>query len=236
MAKLELERSGNIAVLRLARPDVRNAIDAELSSLLRLAVVEALRNASALCLRAAGPVFCSGGDMTALQDDDAALAVMDEMRGTLSLLRNAPVPVIAYIEGLAIGGGAEIAASAHLLCCSPGAAFQFNQARMHLSPGWGGGSALLMRVGRGRALDLLISARRVGAAEAEVIGLADRILTPPMFERVLEIPALQQRDLGMAEIAALRRDAEGEALAAEAFAALWRGDAHHEAMRRFLER
>ncbi len=231
-----MERAGNIVVLRLSRPEARNAVDPEMSRVLRQATESALENASAICLRADGTAFCAGGDLVALQDDHVALAVMDEMRGTLDLLRSSPVPVIAYVEGLALGGGAEIAASAHLLCCTPGASFQFVQANLHLSPGWGGGGALVQRVGRGRALDLLLSARRVGAAEAEAIGLVDRILTPPMFEKLLETSALQDKALGRAEVSALRVDPQGRAQAAQEFAALWRSAAHHEAMRRFLER
>ncbi|MDA8345637.1 MAG: enoyl-CoA hydratase/isomerase family protein [Thermaerobacter sp.] len=236
MPKVEVQRKGGIAVLRLCRPEVRNAVDAELSRELRMAVEAALEDSSAICLRAEGSVFCSGGDIAALQDDDAALAVMDEMRGTLERLRQSPVPVIAYVEGLAIGGGAELAASAHLLCCTPGASFQFVQASLHLSPGWGGGPALVQRVGRGRALDLLLSARRIGAAAAEAIGLVDRILTPPMFADLMETVPLQDRELGCAEISALRTDPEGAVQAAAEFSALWRAERHHAAMRRFLDR
>ncbi len=232
MSKVAVERQGAVWTLRLCRPEVRNAVDVELSRQLRAAVVEALEEASAICVRGEGPVFCSGGDLSSLRDDDTAIAVMDEMRGTLDLLRKAPVPVIAYVEGLAVGGGAELAASAHLLCCTPGAAFEFVQAKLHLSPGWGGGPSLLRRVGPGRALDLLLSARRVGAAGAEAIGLVDRILTPAQFTAFLGAAALQDRELGAAVVSALRTDEGGPARAAEQFSALWRSQSHHEAMRR----
>jgi enoyl-CoA hydratase len=236
MAKVLVDRDGGLWQIRLSRPEVRNAVDAELSRQLRSAVQDALSEASSICLRADGPVFCSGGDIGALQDDDEALRVMDEMRGTLDLLRSAPIPVIAYVEGAAVGGGAELAVSAHLLCCTPGSSFQFVQARLGLSPGWGGGPALVQRVGRGRALDLLLTARRVGAAEADVIGLVDRILTPSQFAKFLDMDALRDRELAQAVISAVRTDAEGQALAKRQFADLWRAERHHEAMRRFLNR
>ncbi len=236
MAKVCVDRVADLWQIRLCRPEVRNAVDAEISRQLRSAVEEALAQASAICLRAEGPVFCSGGDIGALQDDDEALRVMDEMRGTLDLLRGSPIPVVAYVEGAAIGGGAELAVSAHLLCCTPGSSFQFVQARLSLSPGWGGGPDLVRRVGRGRALDLLLSARRVGAAEAEAIGLADRILTPLQFSKFLDMLALQDRELARAEISAVRTDADGPALAQRQFSDLWRSERHHEAMRRFLDR
>lgn len=234
MAKLDVVREGSVAVLYLNRPEVLNAVDQELSSLLRLAVEREIGTASAICLRARGRAFCSGGDLRALEsDDDLALSVMEEMRGTLQMLRAASIPVIAYVQGAAVGGGSEIAASAHILCASPGASFQFPQTQLHLSPGWGGGAALASRIGRGRALELLVSARRIGVVEARAIGLVDRIVTPVGFPEFLRLPALQDRELAQAQIAALRADRDGEELSERQFAALWRGDAHRQAVRRF---
>ena len=235
MASLLQERMGNVVLLTFNRPDVRNAVDEELSRSFAQAARQAVHEASAVCLRGAGPVFCSGGDLAALADnDERALAVMSEMRATLAMLRNARVPVIAYVEGLAVGGGAEIAASAHLVCATPGAAFQFVQAKLGLSPGWGGGAALADRVGQGCALDLLLTARRVGVAEARSLGLVDRVLIPAELPAYLHQQAFQDRRLASAVIASLRRDEDGLDKARREFERLWRGAGHRESVRRFL--
>lgn len=235
MVSLLQERVGNVVLFAFNRPEVRNAIDQELSHSFSRAVREALPEASAICVRGLGPVFCSGGDLAALaNDDDQALAVMAEMRATLALLRRAPVPVIAYIEGLAVGGGAELAVSAHLLCATPGASFQFLQANLGLSPGWGGGAALAERVGHGRALDLLLTARRIGVAEARSLGLVDRVLIPADLPAYLRQPAFQDRRLAVAVLASLRRDAGGAEKATREFEKLWRGPLHHESVANFL--
>jgi enoyl-CoA hydratase/carnithine racemase len=226
---------GNVVLLTLNRPEVRNAVDEELARSFAAAVRQALDEASAICLRGAGPVFCSGGDLAALKDDDdRALAVMTLMRQTLSQLRGAPIPVIAYVEGIAVGGGAEIAASAHLVCATPGAAFQFLQASVGLSPGWGGGAALAQRVGHGRALDLLLTARRIGVAEARSLGLVDRVLIPADLPAYLQQPAFQDRRLASAVVASLRGDPEGAERARREFERLWRGAGHRDSVARFL--
>lgn len=235
MASLLQERIGNVVILTFNRPEVRNAVDEELSRRFSNAVQQALGEASAICLRGAGPVFCAGGDLAALaEDDDRALAVMSEMRAAVTMLRESPVPVIAYVEGLAVGGGAEIAASAHLVCATPGAAFQFLQANVGLSPGWGGGTALALRVGQGPALDLLLTARRIGPAEARSLGLVDRVLIPADLPAYLQQPAFQDRRLGVAVVASLRQDEEGTEKARREFERLWRGKGHHASVARFL--
>ncbi len=236
MASLLQERMGNVVLLTFNRPQVRNAVDEELAHRFSRAARQALGEASAICLRGAGPVFCSGGDLAALKDDDdLALRVMAEMRATLAMLRSGPVPVIAYVEGLAVGGGAEIAASSDLVCATPGAAFQFLQVHVGLSPGWGGGAALAERVGRGRALDLLLTARRIGVAEARSLGLVDRVLIPADLPSYLRQPAFQDRQLAAAVVASLRRDEEGAEPARREFEKLWRGSGHKASVRRFLE-
>ena len=151
------------------------------------------------------------------------------------MILSAPVPVIAYVEGLAVGGGAEIAATSHIVCATPGAAFQFVQANLGLSPGWGGGAALAARVGRGRALDLLLTARRIGAAEARSLGLVDRVLIPADLPAYLRQRAFQDRQLGMAVISSLRQDENGAERARREFEKLWRGTGHHASVARFLE-
>ena len=194
MAKLLSEHVGNIAVLYCNRPEVGNSIDLELATGLHAAVRAALSQASALCLRGSGGVFCAGADPAALARADAAELLTREMREIVGLLRSAPIPVIAYVEGAASGGGAELASVAHLLCATAGASFQFDAPP---SANWGG-DALSRRIGSGRALEILVSGRRLGAAAARSIGLVDRVLTPPEFAEFLQLRVLQDKTLARA--------------------------------------
>lgn len=235
MAELELRLADGLAVIRLARPEMRNAVNAELSRELRAAVLEVLDVASAIAIEGEGEVFCSGGDMSALeQDDGLALSVMAEMRETLRILHGAPIPVAAFVDALAVGGGAEIAAAAHLVCAAPSARFGFIQRRVGLVPGWGGGAYLSERVGRGRAMELVLSGRIISAQEAQAIGLVDVILPAGSWPQRQDLLQGLGRAEAEALVASLRVGEEARAV--RLFDALWTGERHREAVRGFLGR
>jgi enoyl-CoA hydratase/carnithine racemase len=91
-------------------------------------------------------------------------------------LRELPVPVIAAVEGFALGGGCELALSADLIVASASAVFGLPEVGIGLIPGEGGTQLLPRRIGFGRAADLLLTGRRVDAQEALRMGLADRLV------------------------------------------------------------
>lgn len=234
MAELAVDRRADgLTVIRLTRPDTRNAVNPALSHLLRVAVQEAMQSAAAIAIEGEGTAFCAGGDISAHGDDSMALSVMDEMRETLSMLHRAPVPVAAFVNGPAVGGGAELAAAAHLLYAGPRARFAFVQRQMGLTPGWGGGVYLAGRVGRGRALDLLLSGRTLGWEEARSIGLVDVVLTDADWHTRYDRLTGWDRAYAEAAMAALQAEAAPEAQ--RRFAELWTSEPHRQAVRRFLE-
>lgn len=234
MAEIVVDRRADgLTVIRLTRPEARNAVNSALSRLLRLAVEEAVGSASAIAIEGEGPAFCAGGDISAHADDHLALPVMDEMRETLSLLHRSPVPVAAFVNGPAVGGGAELAAAAHMLFAGPLARFGFVQRQMGLTPGWGGGVYLVERVGRGRALDLLLSGRTLGVEEARAIGLVDVLLTDADWQSRYSRLSGLHRAYAEAAMAALQPEAASDAR--RRFADLWTSEPHRLAVRRFLE-
>ena len=125
--------------------------------------------------------FAAGGDLKELdplRSDAEARAMSQRVRAALDRIREFPLPVVAALNGLALGGGAELALACDLRVAMPQAQIGFLQSQLNLTTAWGGGIDLVATVGHARALDLLLSARRVGAEEALQIGLVNRVAGP----------------------------------------------------------
>jgi enoyl-CoA hydratase/carnithine racemase len=158
-----------VAVLSLHRPAKRNALDRAMVRGLGDALADG--HARAVVIRSADArCFSAGADLD-LADAERAL-LSDELYELYEQIIDLDVPVIAAVDGIAVGGGAQIAAAADLRIGGPAAAFRF------AGPGHGlavGAWALPSLVGRGRAIDLCLSMRPIGAEEALAIGLLDRL-------------------------------------------------------------
>jgi enoyl-CoA hydratase len=151
--------------------DVIAALDAELAAL--EARAGALR---AVVIRSASPkVFCAGANLRVMEtiDDHTIVPWVERGHRLMNRLESLPLPVIARVEGHAMGGGLELALACDLIFASTNARFAQSEARLGLITGWGGGFRLVRRVGLARAKDLALSGRLIDAAEAARIGLAD---------------------------------------------------------------
>ena len=155
------ERHGNIRVLRLNRPDAGNAISREVA----LAIGEQLHVCAndtglrALILTGTGPrYFCTGGDVKAyakLASTEELDRVFGLMRDVCDSLEKLSCPVIAAINGFAVGGGAELALACDLRIAEDSAQIGFPQSRLGIMPGWDGTERLLRTVGRPATAKLL---------------------------------------------------------------------------------
>jgi enoyl-CoA hydratase len=187
-----LERRGAVALVTLAHPSRKNAMDASMWAALG-AVADELhaQTPRAIVITGAGEAFSAGMDVNpanphvasiigAVQQGDAApvRSMLLELHAVLDRLFSLPVPLIAAVGGLAFGGGAELAARCDLRVVDPRAVICFSEVRLGLMPDWGGGVALARLLGPGRAADLILTARKVGADEALALGLANRISAP----------------------------------------------------------
>jgi enoyl-CoA hydratase len=133
--------------------------------------------------------FAAGADIKHLSSIDAAsfTAYGDTMRAVNDRLAGAPFLSIAAVDGLALGGGLELALSCTLRVSGPRARFGLPEVKIGLIPGAGGTQRLPRLVGRGRALDIMLTARQVPADEALAIGLVDRVHAVAAVEGALAL-------------------------------------------------
>lgn len=130
----------------------------------------------AVVIRSGSPkVFCAGANLRVMETIDERTITPWVERGhrLMNRLEALPLPVIARVEGHAMGGGLELALACDLILASSAARFAQSEARLGLITGWGGAFRLVRRVGLARAKDLALSGRTIDAAEAVRIGLAD---------------------------------------------------------------
>ena len=177
MVDLELEQG--LAVITIDRPEARNAIAPETMEQLEKALDEA-EGAKALVIRGGGDrAFVSGGDLkelSKLRTVEQAAEMARQMRTVCDRIAAFPAPVVAALNGHALGGGAEVAVAADIRIAADDIKIGFNQVSLAIMPAWGGAERLSALVGRGRALMLAGSGTVLDASGAERLGLVDRVL------------------------------------------------------------
>ena len=170
-----IERVGDVTTIEMQRPRRRNALNSELVDALREAVEEAAADdAGAIVLTGAGTVFCAGAD---LSGDVFAADFPDKAIALNKAIDAAPVPVIAAINGPAIGAGVQLAMVCDLRVVAPGAYFQFPIARYGLALDNWSIRRLSSLAGHGRARAMLLAAEKLDADTALMTGMANRIGT-----------------------------------------------------------
>jgi enoyl-CoA hydratase len=180
---LIVERDGPVLLIIVNRPKALNALSAQVLDELSRVLDEAAANREvrALVVTGAGDrAFVAGADISELSalTPESARAFALRGQGVFSKLETLGKPSIAAINGFALGGGCELAMACTLRLASSSAVLGQPEIDLGLLPGFGGTQRLPRLVGRGRALDLLLSGRRVDAAEAERIGLVNRVVSP----------------------------------------------------------
>ncbi|MDX2183596.1 MAG: enoyl-CoA hydratase-related protein [Gemmatimonadaceae bacterium] len=177
---LLFERADRIATITVNRPDKLNALNATVIRELGLAI-DACRaddTIGGILLTGAGRAFVAGADISELSGLSAAAARDVALAGQAVFRRfeSSPKPVVAAINGFAFGGGCELAMACHLRIAAEGAKLGQPEAKLGLLPGYGGTQRLPRLVGRAKALEMLLTAQPVDAAEALRIGLVNRVV------------------------------------------------------------
>jgi 2-(1,2-epoxy-1,2-dihydrophenyl)acetyl-CoA isomerase len=181
---------GGVAWITLNRPERLNAFAGTMRDDLRVAVDRAASSPDVrvLVITGAGRGFCAGADvevMSALLEEGDAETFERYVNagiGAVMALRACRKPVIAAVNGVAAGAGASLAAACDVRLASAKASIGFTFNRIGLHPDWGASYTLPRLVGPGRAAELILTARMVDAAEAERIGLFQRVFAADAFE------------------------------------------------------
>jgi enoyl-CoA hydratase len=178
---LLFELSDGIARITINRPDKLNALNATVIAELGDAVTRVETDAAvrAVILTGAGPkAFVAGADISELAEQTPLVGKARSTQGQLVFrrLERCGKPVIAAVNGFALGGGCELAMACHIRLASENAKFGQPEVKLGIAPGYGGTARLPRLVGRGRALELLLTGTMIDAAEACRIGLVNRVV------------------------------------------------------------
>jgi enoyl-CoA hydratase len=178
---LLLERDGAVAVVTINRPQVLNALNSPTIDDLRRALLGFRHDAAvrAIVITGAGEKsFIAGADINELAVQSPAQSKEHALRGqhVFNLIENLGKPVIAAVNGFALGGGCELAMACTLRIAADTARIGQPEINLGILPGYGGTQRLARLVGKGAALDLLLTGRNLTAAEALEIGLVNRVV------------------------------------------------------------
>jgi enoyl-CoA hydratase len=250
MALVNAWSDAGLGWLELNRPEKLNALNRDTLTALRAAILAHRDDPTlrVLLLTGAGKrAFAAGADIAEMnaQSPEGIRALMELGKEVALLLEEAPVPVIAAVNGFALGGGCELALACDLVCASEHAQFGLPEVDLGILPGWGGSQRVERRVGYGRARDLVLTGRRVPAPEALSWGLCDRVfpadqlreevtvLARTLAEKDPEALAAAKRALRMRSVLPL---AEGLHLETQLFVDLFDRPEREERMGKFVRK
>jgi enoyl-CoA hydratase/carnithine racemase len=235
---VDLELEDGLAVITIDRPQARNALSLETMDQLADAL-DGADGARALVIRGAGDkAFVSGGDLkdlALLRTEAEAAAMAWKMRTVCDRIAAFPGPVLAALNGHALGGGAEVAVAADIRLAADDVKIGFNQSALAIMPAWGGAERLAALVGRGRALLLAGTGSIMTAAEAHGMGLVDAVVPRAAFEDEWRSVARKLATPSAYEIKRVTKGASPDEAVA-AFARLWVSDEHWAAANRVMNR
>jgi enoyl-CoA hydratase/carnithine racemase len=182
MSLILLDRAEQFATVTMNRPEARNALGRALTAEFRSTLVDLAADPTVRALIIAGTresnAFCAGADLverTTMSPEER----LEHLAGIAALceeLAAFPSPVIAAVHGYALGGGTEVALACDIRIAADTAIFGLPEVSVGLIPGAGGVTRLRNLVGIGRARELMFSARRIDAVEAERIGLVEQVV------------------------------------------------------------
>ncbi len=190
---VRVEREGEIAWITISRPEVMNCLSFPALRRFRAVLLELRGDLSLRCLLITGAgekAFCAGADLKERRTmpRERVPLFVEHIRGLMDDVEALPQPTVAVINGFAFGGGTELALACDLRVAAAHAELGLTEVSLAIIPGAGGTQRLPRLIGKSRAKDLLLTARKLDAAEAERIGLVNRVAPPgKLRETALEL-------------------------------------------------
>ena len=249
MSFVTLETKGSIGDLTMNRPEALNALNEQVLRDLDAALDQAAAQEDllVLILTGAGRSFVAGADIAQMKD----LSPMEAKKfglygnGVFLKLENFPKPVIAAVNGFALGGGCELAMSCDIRVASEKAKFGQPEVGLGITPGFGGTQRLARIVGASNAMELILTAKTISAAQAQEMGLVSHVYPPEeLMDKAMELAQAIAANAQVAvreSKAAIRRGlqtdmATGAAFEAEAFALCFATEDQKDAMTAFVNK
>ncbi len=187
-----------IFTITINRPDKLNALNAEVFNDLDKVIDEVGGNndIKTVIITGAGPkAFVAGADITEFNglSKDEAMALAKRGQDVFFKIENSKKPIVAAVNGFALGGGCELAMACHFRLCSENAKFGQPEVNLGLIPGYGGTQRLTQLIGKGKSMELQMTANMLGAAEALQLGLVNYVTSPEtLLEKTKELLTLIQ--------------------------------------------
>src|SRR6187431_784032 len=181
MKYIQLEPQGEIALLRINRPEALNAMNSDVISELSrsIDIISADEGVKVLVITGAGErSFCAGADISYMVNIDAVTAekYASSAQSVLNKIEKLEKPVIAAINGFALGGGCELALVCDIRLCSSNAKIGQPEVTIGIPPGWGGTQRLLRIIGPAKAKEMIFTGKMINAEEAYGIGLVNEVV------------------------------------------------------------
>lgn len=175
------EKRDGVAIITINRPQVLNALNKETLLEMNSAIMDAEKDSSIKVVIVTGAgerAFCAGADIKELSDK-TPIEIMELIKlgqETFNLIENLSKPVIAAVNGLALGGGCELVAACDFVVSSDKAMFGQPEINLGIMPGWGGTQRLVNLVGIRKAKEMILLGKMIKAEEAQQIGLVNRVV------------------------------------------------------------
>ena len=249
MAFVTLEQNGPVGIVTMNRPEALNALNDQVLQELDAVLdqVEDKEDLLVMILTGAGRAFVAGADIGQMSNLTAAQAKAFGVLGNRVFLKleNLSKPTIAAVNGFALGGGCELAMACDIRLASEKAKFGQPETGLGITPGFGGTQRLPRIVGASRAMELILTAKTISAAQAREIGLVSEVYPPEeLMDRALELANAIAANAQVAvrqSKAAIRRGlqtdmATGAAFESEAFGLCFSTQDQKDAMNAFVNK
>jgi enoyl-CoA hydratase len=173
-----VETRGRVGIIRLNRPQALNALSMKLNAELAQAIAafDADDGIGCMLLTGSEKAFAAGADIKEMADKTTVDMFMGDFAGAWHAAAQARKPIIAAVSGFALGGGCELAMQCDLIIAADTAKFGQPEITLGVIPGIGGSQRLTHAVGKAKAMDMILTGRRMDAAEAERSGLVARVV------------------------------------------------------------
>lgn len=172
------EKKGNVGLITINRPDALNAVNTAVMDgiISKTKLLDEDPDIGCIVITGEGKAFIAGADIKEMQEKSYMDMFLADKQSQWEGFANTRTPIIAAVNGFALGGGCELAMMCDIILASDKAKFGQPEIKLGVTPGWGGSQRLTKAVGKAKAMDLILTGRMMDAEEAERSGLVARII------------------------------------------------------------